>query len=195
MRLGVLIKLYSVGSVVDSGERVNRYLGELAKLAEGCSVNLLQAAASARIATATVDFEQAAAAWQQAMAFAAGAGFLRDRERIWGKSDQFFILGATSRDYARALIEHGHFLQAEQLARESLAACRARGYVSNRRGARHFRTAGVASGGTCPSVRTPSTVCPHHQDQHPSVGTRQNPAIVGAYDFISRRIHQGRADC
>lgn len=131
LRLGILIKFYSVATAVDTDQTVNRYLDELIEFAENCPITLLRSAAWARVAMATADFAQATVAWQQAMTFARAAqGPPATGNEFGVNSDQLFILSATASTYAARLIEHGDFAQAEALAQEALAACEARGYLS-----------------------------------------------------------------
>ena len=131
LRLGLLLKLFSVASVSDADAMLQRYAGELIELGEKCSVQLLRSAAWARFAIATADFAQASAAWEKAMALvwaaqdAPGPGY-----EFGVNADYPFIFSATAGGYAAFLIDHGQYTQAASLLRESLAASASRGYVS-----------------------------------------------------------------
>ncbi len=131
LRLGLLIRFYSVAGPLAHDQNMHRYWNELIELAESCPVKLLQTAAWVWVARAATDFAQATVAWQKAITFARAAQGPPEIGNEFGViSDQGFMLSATVGTYAARLIEQGDFAQAEALAREALAASEARGYVS-----------------------------------------------------------------
>lgn len=131
LRLGLLIRFYSVAGPLAHDQNMHRYWSELFELAESCPVKLLQTAAWVWVARAAADFAQATVAWQKAITLARAAQGPPEIGNEFGViSDQGFMLSATTGTYAARLIEHGDFAQAEALAREALAASEARGYVS-----------------------------------------------------------------
>ncbi|MEZ4617430.1 MAG: hypothetical protein R2867_18230 [Caldilineaceae bacterium] len=131
MRLGVLIRFYSVAGPLGHDKNAHRYWGELIELAEGCPVKLLRVAAWVWVARGTADFAEATVAWQKAITFARAAQGAPEIGNEFGViADQRFMLSATTGTYAARLIEHGDFAQAEALLREALAASEAGGYVS-----------------------------------------------------------------
>ncbi|MCB0182720.1 MAG: hypothetical protein KDE31_00565, partial [Caldilineaceae bacterium] len=131
LRLGILIRFYSVAGPLDTDKNAQCYLGELSDLAEECPVKLLRVAAWVWIARAAADFAQATVAWQKAIAFARVAQGPPEIGHEFGViSDQGFMLSAPTGTYATRLIEHGDFAQADALLREALSASEARGYLS-----------------------------------------------------------------
>lgn len=131
LRLALLIYFYSIAQALEGFETSNRYTSELIELAERCSVKLLRAGAWHFIALATLDFAQAAAAWEKAMAFVRAISKSSGLGKEFGVSaDYLFIRSSLAENYALRLIDHGQFEQATALIQESLLCSEARGYGS-----------------------------------------------------------------